>query len=673
MIFEVHFLLNKADILIDIIDSHPSKIAVYCSEGNFYYANEKYVKSYNINLSNKENLNFDNINFCEHKFEYIKAELQNKKGFNVQKQKGKQWFEYQFIYTEKNYIIHISSDITNIKEREIKLESASSFFENTNEAIVIADKDGLIKSVNRAFSKITGYSENEAIGKNPNILKSGIHDVAFYKSMWNSLEKNGYWKGEIWDKRKNGEIYPQILSISKNKSSKFNEDCYMSVFTDISNLKKGEKKVYYNANYDSLTKLPNRTYFNKELETILKEADKENYQVALFFIDIDKFKEVNDTYGHNVGDKMLVNVSKRLLNSIRENDVIARIGGDEFVLISKNIKNEDNVRQLAANLKKKIKEPMEVENQIFYVGLSIGVAIYPQHGISNKDLLKNADIAMYEVKKSTRDDFKIYDKLMSTRIAITASMQNDIKKALEDDMFIVYYQPVIDLRTNSITGAEALVRWNHPQKGILEPDNFLQYVLSGDTGREFGCMVLLKVLKDLKYINETVPENKLQISVNVSKYQLSSPAFCSDFLNIFEKYFIKANQVELEIVETEILQNSDMIKKNIEELSSCGFSIAFDNFGTGYSSLGYLRDIKVDKLKIDKSFVKNMLENEKDLNIVKSIIDIGKLFDLRVQAQGVETKEQYLKLKEIGCHFSQGFYHSHPLRVDDFIGYFNKI
>lgn len=666
-------MLNRANILIDVIDLHPSKIAVYCSEGNFYYANEKYIKSYNIDLSKTENLNFDSMHFCEHKFEYIKSELLNKKSFNIQKQKDKKWFDYLFIYTEKNYIIHISSDITSTKEKEIKLELASSFFENTNEAIVVADKDGLIKSVNRGFSKITGYSEDEAIGKNPNILKSGIHDIGFYKSMWESLEKNGYWKGEIWDKRKNGEIYPQILSISKNKTPKFNEDYYMSVFTDISDLKKSEKKVYYSANHDPLTNLPNRTYFNKELETILKEADKENYQVALYFIDIDKFKEVNDTYGHNVGDKMLINVSKRLLNSIRENDVIARIGGDEFVLIAKNIKNEGNVKQLADNLKKKIKEPMEVENQIFHVGLSIGVAIYPQHGRTSGDLLKNADIAMYEVKKSTRGDFKIYSKLMSTKIAVTISIQNEIKKALKDDMFVIHYQPIMDMHTSFIVGAEALVRWNHSKKGILEPESFLQYVLLGDIGREFGCMVLSKVLKDLNHINETLPKSKLQISINISKYQLSNSTFCFDFLNIFEKNFIKANQVGLEIVETEIMQNSDMVKKNVEELSFCGFNIAFDNFGTGYSSLSYLRDIKVDKLKIDKSFVKNMLENEKDLNIVKSIIDIGKLFNLSIQAQGVETKEQYLKLKEIGCHFSQGFYHSQPLGVDDFIRYYNKI
>lgn len=666
-------MLNKANVLIDIIDLHPSKIAVYCSEGNFYYANEKYIKSYNIDLSKTKNLNFDNIHFGEHKFEYIKSELLNKRSFNIQKQKDKKWFDYLFIYTEKNYIIHISSDITSTKEKEIKSELASSFFENTNEAIVLADKDGLIKSVNRGFSEITGYSEDEAIGKNPNILKSGIHDIEFYKSMWESLEKNGYWKGEIWDKRKNGEIYPQILSISKNKTPKFNEDYYMSVFTDISDLKKGEKKVYYSANHDPLTNLPNRTYFNKELEAILKEADAENYQVALYFIDIDKFKEVNDTYGHNVGDKMLINVSKRLLNNIRENDVIARIGGDEFVLIAKNIKNEDNVIQLAANLKKKIKEPMEVENQIFHVGLSIGVAIYPQHGSSSEELVKNADIAMYEVKKSTRGDFKIYSKLMSTKIAVTTSMQNNIKKALKNDMFIVHYQPVIDMHKGSVVGAEALVRWNHPEKGILEPESFLQYVLSGDIGREFGCMVLSKVLKDLKHINDTLIENKLQISINISKYQLSNSTFCSDFLNIFENNFIKVSQVGLEIVETEIMQNSEIIKKNVEELSFCGFNIAFDNFGTGYSSLSYLRDIKVDKLKIDKSFVKNMLENEKDLNIVKSIIDIGKLFNLKVQAQGIEIKEQYLKLKEIGCHFSQGFYHSQPLCVDDFISYYNKI
>lgn len=666
-------MLNKVDVLIDIIDLHPSKIAVYNDNGDFFYANTNYMLSYNIDLSNKKNLNFDSINFCTHKFEDIKLKLSNNGSFNIQKQKGERWFEYLFFYTKTNYIIHISSDITPTKEQEMKLGLISSFFENINEGIVITNHKGLIQSVNKGFSKITGYAENEALGKNPNILKSGIHDIAFYQSMWESIEKDGYWKGEIWDKRKNGEIYPQILSISKALNSKSKEDFYMSVFTDITNLKDIDKKVYYHANYDSLTNLPNRSYFNKQLENILKEAQNNNSTVALFFIDVDKFKEVNDSYGHNIGDKMLVAISKRLLNSVKKDDVIARIGGDEFVLIAKNIKNIENIEQLALKLQDKIQQPLEIDKYIFNVSLSIGISIYPQHGTSSNDLLKHADIAMYEVKKSTKNSFKIYDRLMSTKIDTKVSIQNEIRRALSKDEFIMHYQPVIDFHTGLIVGAEALVRWHHPTKEILEPNVFLEFVLSAEMEKEFNCLVLSKILKDLTLLNKTFSNNTLKISINISKEQLLNSAFCLDFIDVFKNHNIGPSQIELEIIEAEILDNADIIKENIEKLSSMGFGIAFDNFGTGYSSLSYLKNIKVDKLKIDRVFIKNMIEDKKDLNIVKSIVHVAQLFDLKVQVEGVETEEQYLKLKDIGCDFSQGFYHSNALGIDDFISYFSNI
>lgn len=571
-------------------------------------------------------------------------------------------------------IIYIFFLEPHTKEEEIRLEFVSSLFENINEGIAIANKDGLIRLVNGAFSKITGYSEDEVVGKNPKILKSGVHDKSFYRHMWDKIESEGYWKGEIYDRRKNGEIYPQILSISKNISSKYQEDCYISVFTDISNLKEADRSIYYHANYDSLTKLPNRTYFNKELQSILEEARENNFVTALFFIDIDKFKEINDTYGHDIGDKMLLTVGKRVLNSIREDDFIARIGGDEFVLIAKNIKNEDNIKKLALHLQKKIKEPMELESHIFHVTLSIGIAVFPYHGSSSKDLLKNADIAMYEVKKSTRDGFKIYDSAMSKKIAMHMSIQNEIKKALQEDEFTFRYQPVIDMMTGSVIGAEALVRWEHPVKGVLEPEEFLEFIISADLDQEFECRVLSKVLKDLNHIDKALPNNGLQISINISKNQLSSLTFCPDFLSTLQRYAINPSRIELEIVETEVIRgNIEIFKKNIAKLSSVGFGMAFDNFGTGYSSLSYLRDIKVDKLKIDRSFIENMMKNKNDLNIIKSIISIARLFELKVQAGGVQTKKQYLKLKDIGCDFSQGFYHSAALDADDFISYFKNI
>lgn len=544
-------LSDKADVFKGIIDSHPSKIAIYGNNGDFFYANTKYIKYYDIDLSCKENLNFNNIKACSFTFEHLKSKLLDKNSFSIQKQKDEIWLESIFFYSSTDYIIHI--------------------------------------------------------------------------------------------------------------------------FNDITNFKKTDKENYYYANYDSLTKLLNRSSFNKKFEAMLSQAQKDDSKIALFFIDVDRFKEANDSYGHDVGDKILVAVARRLLNSVKKDDLIGRIGGDEFVLIAKNIKNIKDVESLALKLQNKIREPLNIDDKIFNITLSIGASIYPQHGTSRHDLLKNADIAMYEVKRSTRDNFKIYDQFMSNNIYTKLFMQNSVRKALKKDEFVMYYQPVINLHTNSIVGAEALVRWNKSKNNILEPANFLKFVLSGDMSKEFGDMVVSKVLQDLTLLNEVFSNKKLILSINISKEQLLNSAFSSEFISLFENYNITPSQIELEIFEVEIIQNSDIVKKNIENLSSIGFGIVFDNFGVGNSSLSFLRDIKVDKLKIDRSFIKNMIEDKKDLKIAKSIVDMAKLFDLKVQAEGVETKEQYIKLKNMGCDYSQGFYYLSAAPVHDFINFCNKI
>jgi len=463
---QISLISNKADILIDIIDLHPSRIAVYDSEGFFFYANLNYINAYSILVQPDQAIHFDTISPCEYSFHAIKSKLFVLKTFSLQEQEQNSWQESLFFYTNSKYIIHVSSDITSKKQKELRLELASNFFENTNEGIIVANKHGYIESVNKAFSAITGYSKDEAIGQNPRILKSGLHDVRFYETMWNGIKANGYWKGEVWNKRKNGEVYPQILSISKTTSTIHQEEYYMSIFTDISSLKEADKKIYYHANYDSLTTLPNRAYFEKQLENILQDAEQSKTQVAVFFIDVDKFKDVNDSYGHNVGDAMLVSIAKRLLNSTRENDFVARIGGDEFVLIAKDIKNHKNVENLAKKMQKKVKQSLEVEGQIFSMSLSVGVAIYPEHGKESQELLKNADIAMYEVKENGRADFQIYAGYMSKKIMTKTSMLLEIKRALLKKEFVMHYQPIIDFTNNCVSGVEALVRWNHPEKGI---------------------------------------------------------------------------------------------------------------------------------------------------------------------------------------------------------------
>lgn len=542
--------MSVNNVFAEIVDLHPSRIAVYDEDGNLFYANSNYIKAYGIDMSEKENLNFDKIKPYEITFEYVRSQLSLSKSFAIEKLEDSVWFQSLFFYTTSKYLVHTSS-----------------------------------------------YSAT---------------------------------------------------------------------------LKEIDKKIYYHANYDSLTTLPNRSYFKKQLKSILEEASQNSSKVALFFIDIDKFKEVNDTYGHDIGDKMLVTVAKRLLNSVREDDVVARIGGDEFVLIAKDIKSIEIVEQLAHKLQRKIRQPLEIDTHIFNATLSIGIAIYPQHGTTRQELLKKADIAMYEVKKTKRDDFRIYNSSMSSEAATKLSMKAEIRRALEQNEFVMHYQPVIDFGTDSIVGAEALVRWHHSKRGILEPDDFLELVLSGDMDKEFNCMVISKVLNDLTVINNSCLNKKLTISVNISKDQFFNPTFSLNVSDASKNYLIDKSQIEFKVVENQIIKNASVAKENIENLHLMGFKIALDDFGIEHSSLNHLKTFKVDKLKIDRSFIKNIAQDESDLNIVKSIISTAKLFNLKVQAEGIETKEQYSELKNIGCDFSQGFYHSSALSMDDFIHYCNK-
>lgn len=541
--------LNLNNIFADIMDMHPSGIAVYDEEGRFSYANESYIKNYNIDQIDK-NLSFESIKPCSYGFDHIKSKLLNKQSFSVQGQEDSAWFESIFFYTKSKYLIHISSNITTIKE--------------------------------------------------------------------------------------------------------------------------ADQKIYYHANYDSLTALPNRSFFEKKLTKTLEESSQNGSSVALFFIDIDKFKEVNDTFGHSIGDKMLSRVAKRLLNNTRKDDIVARIGGDEFILIIKNIADTKSIEKLAANLQKKIREPLEIDTHIFNITLSMGISIYPQHGSTADELLKNADIAMYEVKKSKRDGFKIYNRLMSSKAETKLMMQSEIKKALEQDEFVMYYQPIINFSSNAVIGAEAFVRWKHLKKGIVEPNDFLELVISADIEKEFGCMVISKVLEDLTRVNKTFLNNKLVFSVNVSKNQLFNQNFCSDIAKISKNYNIDRSQIELKLVENQIMQDVSKARKKIENLHNMGFKVVLDDYGMEHSSLNNLKFFKVNKLKIDKSFIKNMAQDESDLNIVKSIVNTAKLFNLKVQAEGIEKEDQYAKLKDMGCDYSQGFYHSSALPLDDFIHNINN-
>lgn len=667
-----NILEKKNNILAKVVDLHPAKIAVYNMQGLLFYANSNYLKSNNLTLNHIDNLTFDEISHCNLGFSNIKSKLEITNSFTKQREEQGFWYESTFYMISNEFIIHSCIDITVQKQKELQLEQSAIFFENSNEGIIIADSKGKIVSVNKAFSKITGFRKDEVIGKNPSILNSGIHDKNFYQNMWESLKNNSAWQGEIWNKRKSGEIYPEWLSIAKAINPKYNEEFYIAIFTDITSLKEADRKLYFYANHDVLTKLANRVQFESHLKSTIESCKRRDNKIALFFIDLDKFKDVNDTYGHKIGDEMLKTVAKRLEQSIRKEDFIARLGGDEFVLIVKDVKNSQDMLALANKLNDNIKEPITLDDKVFFMSLSIGISIFPEDGKDSDDLIKHADAAMYEVKESGRNGYKLYNQNMTDKISQKVTIQNELKMAISKDEFEMYYQAVVDIDKNKIIGAEALVRWNHKKIGVLTPARFINFLDEGGMGVEFGELVFKKVLHDIQIINSNLGNQDFKIAINISPEYFFKYTFVEDLINYCKDFSIETKQIELELLETNIMKNSEISKKKIDELHNEGFEIAIDDFGTGYSSLNYLKNFSVDKLKIDQSFIRDFLEDKSDKAIVEAIINLANIFNLKVQAEGVETKNHEKLLQKLNCNLAQGYLYNKPMPLNDFLEFFQK-
>lgn len=660
-------LEKKNNILAKVVDLHPAKIAVYTIDGVLFYANTNYSEANNLTLNHIDNLFFDDISQCNIGFATIKDKLQITNTFITQREENNRWFESTFYIISNEFIIHSCIDITAQKQKELQLEQSAIFFENSNEGIIITDSKAKIVSTNRAFSKITGYRQNEVIGKKTSILNSGIHDKNFFENMWESLKNHSTWQGEIWNKRKNGEIYPEWLSIAKALNPKYNEEFYIAIFTDISSLKEADKKIHFYANHDVLTKLANRVQFESHLKSTIESCKRRESKMALFFIDLDKFKDINDTYGHTVGDEMLKAVAKRLEQSIRKEDFIARLGGDEFVLIIKDVKNSEDMITLACKLNENIKEPITLDDKVFFMTLSIGISIFPDHGKDSEDLIKNSDAAMYVVKENGRNGYRLYSQDMTDKISLKVTIQNELKIAISKDEFEMYYQSVVDIKTNQIIGAEALVRWNHKNRGTLTPIHFINYIDEGGMSVEFGELVFKKVLHDIQIINSKLQNQDFKIAINIAPEYFFKYTFVDDVISYCKDFSINSKQIELELLETNIMKNSEISQKKIEKLHENGFDISIDDFGTGYSSLSYLKNFKVNKLKIDQSFIRDFLENSSDKAIVEAIINLANIFNLKVQAEGIETKEHEKLLETLNCNLAQGYFYNKPMSLNKFI------
>lgn len=669
-----NYIKSKKDILAHTIEDSPFRMAVYDLDGNLEYANIKYLlanKIYKIDTL----LNFDDMTRCTMEFKEIITKLSKIESFSIESRQEENWFQSFFYFIEnKKFVVHICLDITNTKTQIIALQREALFFNNTSEGLAIIDERGVILSVNEAFCKITGYTIDEAISKPISILNSGLHTKDFYEHLWDMLKFHGRWQGEIWNRRKNSEVYPEWLSITASIDPITSRKTYLALFTDISSIKEADQKIKFYANHDALTGLLNKNQFENMLNHTIDSSIRNNKKFALFFIDIDYFKDINDTYGHNVGDMLLKNVASLFQRILRKEDIIARIGGDEFSILVENFKDEKDVLTIAHNLNNAIREPIVIDGHSCEVSFSIGIALYPIHGTDKVSLIKNADLAMYEVKKNGRDGAMLYNHDMSKELARRVSLQTDLRNAIANNDIEAYFQPVVHMATNKITGCEVLSRWIHPIKGFIPPDEFITIAENNGTIGILDESVMKKVFLVAKEIIETSQNPDFIIAINVSSKEFFSENYVEKISILVKDFGLNPTNIELEITETYIMKNHEIAIEKMKELKKIGFKLAIDDFGTGYSSLNYLKLFPIDKLKIDKSFVLQLNHNEKDEAIVKSIINLSKFFNLEVQAEGVENREIVVLLADLDCDFFQGYHYSKPIPYEnflDFIKHFN--
>lgn len=541
------------------------------------------------------------------------------------------------------------------------LRQAAAVFESTREGVVITDLQPRILAVNRAYTEITGYSEEQVLGKNPKIIRSGRHDEIFYQAMWASLNSVGHWRGEIWNRRKNGEVYPQWLTISTVRNEIGEPSNYVGVFTDITQMKQSEARLTHLAHYDPLTGLPNRLLVQSRLQHAIERAQRHHHRVAVLYVDLDRFKNINDSLGHPVGDELLIMLSARMKKRLREEDTLARLGGDEFLLMLEDIKEPREPAKLAQNLMSLLSMPFALPSgHEIFVNASIGISLYPDDASSVTELIQHADMAMYQAKQEGRSTYRYHTEALSIAANERLQMETRLRLALASEEFVLHYQPLIDARSQRVVGVEALLRWQPPDRGgMVAPGKFIP------TAEETGLIVPLgewvlraACTQGKAWTDAGLPP--LVMAVNLSVRQFQSENLVRFVQQVLAETNFPAALLELELTESMFMEHAEQSIDTLRTLKALGVSLAIDDFGTGYSSLTYLKRFPIDKLKIDQSFVQGLAEDLNDREIAATIIAMARGLKLKVLAEGVESQQQLAFLQQHGCDYYQGYLFHKP-------------
>ncbi|QEP43784.1 EAL domain-containing protein [Ectothiorhodospiraceae bacterium BW-2] len=590
--------------------------------------------------------------------------------YRIVRQDGKVRWLYDFTVVEQDSDGRVSRlrgyvmDETHRIASEERLRLASLAFEQAKEGIIICDSNGNIIEVNSAFSHVTGYSAVDAIGKNPRLLASGRHDSPFYRKMWRDIETCGYWQGELWNRKKSGELYACLMSISTLSGSEGGLGYYLAIFTDITENKRHQEKLELMAHFDALTSLPNRVLLADRLRQEMVRMRRKGQLLAVCYLDLDGFKPINDHYGHDQGDRVLIEIASRLKLTLREEDTVARIGGDEFVLLLTDLDSKQECEQIIQRLLRRISEPIVSEGQSMAVSGSIGITFYPEDNSGSDALLCHADVAMYRAKMAGRNGFAFYELCRESSQDERQQLLRQAEQALQRGEFELYYQPKVDMRHEEVVGMEALIRWNHSENGLMLPLQFLPQLEGDLLQQQLDWWVIQQAIAQL--VQWQRQGLMVPVSVNLNGATLMQKGFIRQLDTLLQAEEIGvANYLELEIVETSALEDIEKISEIFRQCQARGMTIALDDFGTGFSSLIYFRRLPVDALKIDQQFIRNMINDPEDMAIVESVIGLSRAFGRQVVAEGVELGEVGSFLLQMGCDIAQGYAISQPLPAAD--------